>query len=136
MGFRQASIAHLAGTVTYQNAQFVGFDESGAALLDVDMAFDVDLRGGQGAVSNGRLLVVDAGREIWRAAFEGEVTATSAVMSDVTGRVGSASLSGSVQGIFTGTGAVPDFFSSFILESGDSFVKGLTLLNPTCGTCE
>jgi hypothetical protein len=81
--------------------------------------------------------VIDGGHDVWRATFQGDITSTSAVMSNVTGSYAAdAPLSGSVQGLFTGTGTVPDFFSGFILESGDSFVKGLTILNPTCGTCE
>jgi hypothetical protein len=133
---RPANIADLAGTVSYRSAQSTGVDASGAALRQVAMAFDLDLAGGPGAISNGQLLVLDNSHGLWRAAFAGEMTNAAAVMTNITGSSGTgAPLSGSIQSVFTGTGMLPDFYTGFVLRAGDSFVKGFTILTPDCHAC-
>jgi hypothetical protein len=125
-----ANMASLSGTVNYASAgTFAGVDGSGASLEKVDMSFDVNLAGGPGAISNGQLLVLDSQHGVWSAGFQGNVTNASATMTNVHGTHDANPLAGSIQGIFTGTGTLPDFITGFVLQSGSSSVQGLTVLS-------
>jgi hypothetical protein len=124
-----ADMADLSGTVNYASAgSFAGTDGSGAALQSVDMSFNVNLAGGPGAISNGQLLVLDSQHGVWRAGFQGDVANASAIMTNVHGTHDANPLAGSIQGVFTGTGTLPDFVTGFVLQSGSSSVQGLTVL--------
>jgi hypothetical protein len=124
-----ADLADLSGTVNYASGgNFVGTDGTGAALQNVEMSFEVNLGGGSGAISNGRLVVQDSQQGMWSAGFQGDITNASATMTNVHGTHGANPLTGAIQGVFTGTGALPDFVTGFVLQSGSSSVQGLTVL--------
>jgi hypothetical protein len=124
-----AAMADLSGTVNYASGgHFAGVDGTGAALQNVEMSFDVNLAGGTGAISNGQLVVLDGQQGVWHAGFQGDVMNASASMTNVRGTYNANPLAGSIQGMFTGTGALPDFVTGFVLQSGSSSVQGLTVL--------
>ncbi len=124
-----ADMADLSGTVNYaSDGNFAGTDDTGAALQNVEISFDIDLAGGPGAISNGQLLVVDGQQGMWAAGFQGNVTNAAATMTNVHGTHNANPLAGSIQGVFTGTGALPDFVTGFVLQSGGSYVQGMTVL--------
>lgn len=124
-----SDLADLSGTVNYASAgNFAGTDSTGAALQNVEMSFEVELSGGPGAISNGHLLVVDGQQGMWRAGFQGDIVHASATMTTISGTYEANPLMGSIQGVFTGTGALPDFVTGFVLQSGNSSVQGLTVL--------
>ena len=122
-------MANLSGTVNYASSgTFAGTDATGSALRDVSMAFDVNLAGGPGAITNGRLRVLDSHQDAWNAAFDGNVANASVIMTNVTGTYANQPLTGAIQGVFTGTGARPDFISGFVLQSEGASVQGITEL--------
>jgi hypothetical protein len=125
-----AAMADLSGTVNYASAgTFAGLDGSGAPLEKVDMSFDVNLAGGPGAITNGQLRVLDSHQGVWSAGFQGNVSSASAIMTNVNGTHDASPLTGSIQGIFTGTGTLPDFVTGFVLQSGSNSVQGITVLS-------
>lgn len=124
-----ANMANLTGTVTYESgSRFAGIDGTGSAIENVSMSFDVNLAGGPGAIRNGQLHVLDSKQGSWDAAFQGDLANASAIMTNVTGTYGTQPLTGSIQGVFTGTGALPEFVSGFVLQSSGSLVQGITVL--------
>jgi hypothetical protein len=124
-----AGMADLSGTVHYASSgKFAGTDGTGAALQNVEMSFEVNLGAGAGAISNGQLLVLDSQQGTWQAGFQGDVANATATMTNVHGSYDANPLAGSIQGIFTGTGTLPNFVTGFVLRSAGNSVQGLTVL--------
>ena len=138
--FQPANMASLTGTYRYGTSSGVpisGIDDIGGHLRGGTVEFDVNLGGGVDAISNGLLRVFDSRNSTWSVTFNGDVTGAFATMKDITGTLNSAgNVTGAIGGVFTGTGPKPAFVSGFSLQSGGSFVQGITLLNGTnCLSC-
>jgi hypothetical protein len=110
-------------------------DESGAPLQQVSMAFDVNFVGGPGAISNGNLHVLDADFGVWQTTFSGDLSGSTAQMTHVDGSFAGAPVTGTIRGVFVGTGGTPDFFTGFVLQAGDNSVQGLGVLDQQCASC-
>ncbi|MES2605887.1 MAG: hypothetical protein V4603_13200, partial [Pseudomonadota bacterium] len=123
-------IADRTGTATYASTVIhSGADEQGAALQSVQMSFLLDLAGGNGAISNGQLVVLDASNQRWNIVFNGDVSGAKAVMHSINGTAGDAGLTdAAIQGIFLGSPGQPDFLGGFDLQSGSDSVHGVTIL--------
>lgn len=140
--FKPANMASTTGTVHYGNnsvTPLIGVDESGGALHGGVIEFDVDFDGG--AITNGSMVLFDSANDTWNVTFDGHVHDSFAQMTNVSGTFGgTASVTGVIGGAFVDTGttnATPDFITGFSLQSGSSFVQGMSLLNnEDCFTCE
>jgi hypothetical protein len=58
-------------------------------------------------------------------------------MTQINGTFGTLEpVSGSLGGVFVGTGDAPDFVSGFSLHAGESYVQGLSVLGQACTDCD
>lgn len=121
--------ADRSGTVSYSSFGLSrGSDESGTPVQSIQMSFLLDLSGG--AISNGKLLVLDASQVRWNVNFGGALTGTHAVMSGIEGTLSTGAQvgGGSIGGVFVGNAAQPEFIGAFQLQSGVEAVQGLSVL--------
>jgi hypothetical protein len=137
--FKPANMAGLTGTFRYGNSSLLAsssIDQTGAELLGGIVEFDVNLAGGPFSISNGLLQIFDSTNATWRVTFNGTLNGAFATMTDIIGFFGTAPVTGSLGGVFIGTGTTPDFVGGFSLQSGFNFVQGIALLdNENCFSC-
>ena len=133
--FDPAALAALTGEFSYSTDEqsLLAGTATGGDLTSVTMGFDLDFA--TGTVSGGKFIAeVNSGQEVWQLDFAGQLTGGVATFDQFTNNqvirgTGNSPVSGSIRGVFTGTGITPDFISGFALQDlQNNGVSGLTLL--------